>query len=345
MANPTTPVRRPYGHNPYPDTAEDSDDPAVLRRQIEQTRANMTETVNSIQARLSPEQLKAQAQEMVRDATIGKVEEMAYTAKRSANSWRTNLVETVKRNPVPAALVGIGLGWLLMEGSGETEEVQYQYYPQSYRAGGTNYRAGSGYGYQERGAVEEARDRAREMVGDVKERTSDVKERAGEIVDSVQDRASDAVDTVQERASEVVSEVQQTVSDVTSQARERAQHLAHQAERQTAEMREWAQYEARQAKYGFQQMLQENPLAVGAAAIAIGAAIGMALPSTQAEDEWMGETRDRLVYQAQETAQETMQKVKNVAGEVQHAVKEEVTRAAENEDLPLPTGKPQRENW
>src|SRR6186713_3029930 len=45
-----------------------------LRANIEDTRADMTQTINEIQERLSPEHLMGQAKEAVREATIGKVE-------------------------------------------------------------------------------------------------------------------------------------------------------------------------------------------------------------------------------------------------------------------------------
>src|ERR1044072_1181996 len=47
-----------------------------LRADIEDTRADMTQTINEIQERLSPEHLVGQVKETVREATIGKVEKV-----------------------------------------------------------------------------------------------------------------------------------------------------------------------------------------------------------------------------------------------------------------------------
>lgn len=44
----------------------------------------------------------------------------------------------------------------------------------------------------------------------------------------------------------------------------------------------------------FQQMLDENPLALGAMGVAVGALLGGMLPSTDAEDRWMGDMRERV---------------------------------------------------
>ena len=73
-------------------------------------------------------------------------------------------------------------------------------------------------------------------------------------------------------------------------------------------------------------MIQENPLAVGAVALGVGAAIGLALPSTQRESQLMGEARDNLVEKIQTTAQETQEKVQHVVEEAQRAVTEEARK-------------------
>ncbi|HZA36418.1 MAG TPA: hypothetical protein VE505_15885, partial [Vicinamibacterales bacterium] len=48
--------------------------------------------------------------------------------------------------------------------------------------------------------------------------------------------------------------------------------------------------------------MEENPLAVGAVAMAVGAAVGLALPETRREQELMGDARDRMVDNAKSMA-------------------------------------------
>ena len=60
-------------------------------------------------------------------------------------------------------------------------------------------------------------------------------------------------------------------------------------------------------------MLEDNPLAVGALALALGTAIGLAVPETQREHRLMGDMRDNLLDQASSKASETFQKVQQVA--------------------------------
>ena len=263
----------------------DQDDPTVIRAQINQTRAQMSETVDMLHARLSPENLKQQAQDAIREATVGKVKDMAQNVEHTVKSWRSNLASAIKQNPVPAAMVAIGLGWLFM--AHDNDEANYDYWRSPYR--GTSgydrewdYRAGE-------------YDRGREEGG----------------MSSVREGISNIRETVSEKVDEVKSNLQETAD----QARERVDHMKEQAQQRAEELSQQARYEAYRVKQGFRQMMVENPLAVGAAALAIGATIGLILPATQRENQWMGEARDRFVDKAQATAQQTMETVREAVQE------------------------------
>ena len=56
-------------------------------------------------------------------------------------------------------------------------------------------------------------------------------------------------------------------------------------------------------------MMHENPLAVGAVAIAAGTAVGLVLPSTRLETEYIGETGERLVERVEDVARDALGKV------------------------------------
>ena len=115
--------------------AADSDDNTEqLRAEIEDTRADMTQTINEIQERLSPEHLVGQVKETVREATLGKVEkvmssvgetisevaeparEMAGRAGNAIKEVGTTVADTFYKNPIPLALIGLGVGMLAMRG-------------------------------------------------------------------------------------------------------------------------------------------------------------------------------------------------------------------------------------
>jgi ElaB/YqjD/DUF883 family membrane-anchored ribosome-binding protein len=237
------------------------------RADIERTRADMSETVDAIQDRLSPESLKEQAKDRVKEATVGKAQEAG-----------SGIIGTIRANPLPAALTGIGLGWLLVNTRRQSSAQG------SYRAGA--YAHDYPPRYDARGADGPS--------------------------------AGQAVERVRDRAGETATQVQDKAGQVAGQAQDRAGRLGNQA-----------RYQAQRASGGFQRMLQENPLAVGALGVGVGAAVGLAIPETTKEHEVMGEARDTFVEKAQEKAQDAQERVQQVAQEAQSAAQQE----AENQGL------------
>jgi hypothetical protein len=80
-----------------------------------------------------------------------------------------------------------------------------------------------------------------------------------------------------------------------------------------ARLRQRAHVRVRDAKIGFWQTLDEQPLVVGAAAIVVGLVAGLLIPGTSREDEMLGETRDEVLRQAQEKGRDVLRKGKYVA--------------------------------
>lgn len=62
-----------------------------------------------------------------------------------------------------------------------------------------------------------------------------------------------------------------------------------------------------------EDVVREHPIAVGAALLAAGAAIAMAIPRSTLEDTWLGRERDQVVNSAQKLAQGAMQKAQSLA--------------------------------
>jgi len=91
-------------------TDEEAAEALEIRTEIEETRLEMGGTLNELGDRLEPGNLVNQAKENVRDATIGRVEE---TAKGVSDM----VMDTIRRNPIPAAMAGAGLALLWMNRS------------------------------------------------------------------------------------------------------------------------------------------------------------------------------------------------------------------------------------
>ena len=59
----------------------------------------------------------AGARQPARAATLGRVEDLATTIGDTMNDSKQTLLDTVRANPLPAAIAGVGPAWLLMNRS------------------------------------------------------------------------------------------------------------------------------------------------------------------------------------------------------------------------------------
>ena len=193
-----------------------------IREEIAQTRVDMAETIGAIQERLTPANIAAQAGETVRNAATQKVKQMTDNP----------FVDTIKDNPSPAAMIGIGAAWLLMKGRTPSSG-------RDWRSGAPAHQAVGTAGYREYGDVSSEVARMPELGG---------------------------------------------------------------------EMRDYRRQSA-----GFERVVRDNPLALGAAAAIVGAAIGASIPASETENRLMGEARDTVVDRARDLASEAADKVKDIA--------------------------------
>ena len=259
-----------------PDPSRADDEVEQLRLELAHTRAQMSETVYALQSRANPTYVREQATEQVKNS---------------------GLAQTVRDNPIPAALIGagmVGLAWLIAggrsqdagTGSGQ-QSLPGASYGEPYRQ---EYPYGSPTGYD---------------YGD------------SESGDSGSERG---------RVGRSAEQARQRADEMSGQARERMSQAGDRTREQAGRAQAQAQEQAQRAQGGFERALQENPLAVGIAAIGIGAAVGLAIPSSTKENELMGETRDKLANRAQRQVQEASQRVQRVAQEARSAAEEEASR-------------------
>jgi ElaB/YqjD/DUF883 family membrane-anchored ribosome-binding protein len=137
------------------------------------------------------------------------------------------------------------------------------------------------------------------------------------ILTSAQEKLSNVTDTVSNTAGVAYDNITNKVTTAYSSAED----MAHKAYDKAGELGHYTQEQ-------YTRYMAENPLAVGAIALAVGAAIGLAIPSTRYEGELMGDTRDELLRKAQETASEYIDKAKQVATETGRKIDDQVKTLA-----------------
>ena len=114
------------------------------------------------------------------------------------------------------------------------------------------------------------------------------------------------------RASESQSRTRGGTANLMGSATEAASRTKEYAAETAASVRRMA----RQRQNQVQRMVQDNPLLVGAGALMLGAAFGLAVPETETENEWMGDARDTVVDRARDMARDAANQVQQAAGSV-----------------------------
>ncbi|MDX6466516.1 MAG: hypothetical protein QOI27_1556 [Gaiellaceae bacterium] len=91
---------------------------------------------------------------------------------------------------------------------------------------------------------------------------------------------------------------------------------------------------AEQVKQGAKQAVsvaQANPIGLGLGSVAMGLLVGMALPSTRAEDQRLGELADELKQQARDVGHEALDRGKQVAQDAVTQVSDTVQESGQRQ--------------
>jgi len=282
--------------------------PEDIESEIASTRAEMSDTLDAIQRKLSPGQILDQALSCVRSGS---------------GEFASNFAGTIKQNPVPITLLGISLGWLMLSGRSSggryySGDVAGEYYaPEA-----EGYMPEESMGSKMRGAMQSAREKMSAALGKAGEAASSAQERAGEMAQGAHDTAGHVSESMRDTA----SSMRDSAGHMAGSMREKSSQIAGRVRDRTSRLAGGARHSAQRARSGFEHMLNEQPLLLGALGVAIGAAIGAALPSTRRESELMGQTRDDLLQRAREVGEEQLHKAGRVAEAAGEAAKEEAGR-------------------
>lgn len=130
------------------------------------------------------------------------------------------------------------------------------------------------------------------------ERISDMAHSVTDTFGSAKSRIEETAQRMKEKAGQVSDEVGGKLS-ATGERLNRGSHDAS----------DTLHEQTRKAQSGLNYMLREQPLALAAIGIALGAALGAALPSTERENQLMGQASDKLTEKVKQTASEGYDKV------------------------------------
>jgi hypothetical protein len=318
---------------------------ADLEREVAEQRNRVEARIGEIKDRLSPGQLLDEA--------------LSYT-KHGGAHFASNLGSQISANPLPAALVGVGLAWLISStASGNSShhasapvDRGYDddgYYPYARLSGGGLKRvshsaddAGQWWSEFETSAGQ----RYKAMSNEIGERAGHFTDEAGKKFSGFVDDAGNRVRDFQDEAGNALEQARGWadhnwrglkhnlgggIAGVGSAARGAVDNVMS----GTRHLGGSVQQQSDQLSRQIVSLFDQQPLIAGALAFAIGAAAGAALPHTAQEDQLLGEQADKLrgkavkqagkLYeQGKEKASELYDDATAQAGEIYGDVKEKV---------------------
>jgi hypothetical protein len=197
-----------------------------------------------------------------------------------------DLGEAVRKNPLSAALIGMGVLWLFA-GNRPAERVG-------------NF----------------ARSAGLDRIPDV----------AGNAFDAARSTLRSGTDAVGDRVTSASGFVKDGVVDAVDSATRYGREYADTASEYVAAMPGSAADMVDAVRSNLAEVFRAQPLALGAIGIAIGVGIAAAFPGTEIEADYLGETSDNVRAKAAQFAAEQSERVTTVAGNVVEAVKEEASK-------------------
>lgn len=290
----------------------DNKSSAELEREVAEQRNRVEARIDEIKDRLSPGQLLDEA--------------LSYS-KHGGAHFASNLGSQIAANPLPAALAGIGLAWLISStASGNTHHRPSHsddhsfdedgYYPYARVSGGGLKRvshaadeAGQWWSEFETSAGQkfkaksnELGERAGHFTDDTGKMFSGFIDDAGNRIRDFQDEAGNALSQARGWTDHNWRAVQRSVADGISSVASAAKDAMHSVTSGGRYVGGSVHQQSDQLSRQIVSLFDQQPLVAGALAFAVGAAVGATLPHTAQEDELIGAEADKLRGKAMKQA-------------------------------------------
>jgi hypothetical protein len=303
-----------------------------LEREVDRERARVSATIDELQARASTGNL---------------VDQVVKAVGENGGEISRNLGRSLRDNPLAAILTGVGLAWL-MAGPGRSRPAEPDWESSGidrlsagrFDAEGSGGWSDQSYGSGDSGSSE----------GGLRERVADMAEKVGEgvsgVVEGARERASDIAGSAGghlRHAGDTLRHAGDTLRHaggaVRHQAGDTLRHAGGAVRHQAGAARRQAAGTGDYVRQGLDNLIEEQPLAAGAIALALGAAIGGALPRSSVEDRMFGEQSDRAMATVRDLAKDHEAKLHAAAGAVVEEVKTIAGEASAAIGSELPSGK------
>lgn len=307
--------RRTTGSPGEPEPGPYEGDPKRIRDRMHRTERRMHDTLEEMRHRLDYGRLKGRAKETMSKMGRDKASQYKQKVGASMNRYSSTGKETIKRNSLPAALIGLGAGWFVFSYMKERKEKSRgRHYPHECRYFYNAYT----------GEVQE------ECPPEEQGRAEEYKEKASGKLSQAKEKLSTAAEEYKDR-------MRHTAEQYTERFRHRgrgsAREMGEKARYSAENIGEEAKHRAERMGEGFSRGIRDYPMAMGVAALAVGSLLGMLIPESRVEDEYLGPRRDEMLDQAKEMGREKVEQAKHAVEESRETLREEMSSGSEKETV------------
>jgi ElaB/YqjD/DUF883 family membrane-anchored ribosome-binding protein len=178
----------------------------ALRADIDETRERLSSDIDALGNKLSPQNIKAEAKQAIKQTFHHGADQVRETVSTAGGS----LLTAVKENPLPVALIGVGIGWLVLNlrnASSRSLARNRPDYAVAGRAGVYDPQEPARMGAEDANSrLHELGERAQAGVESVKRVASDTLHQAHDQLDRAKTAARDGVRKTQEAAVNAMEE-------------------------------------------------------------------------------------------------------------------------------------------
>ncbi|ULB10029.1 DUF3618 domain-containing protein [Cereibacter azotoformans] len=282
-----------------------------IEREVEENRARVESTLDALKERMTVNQV---------------VDDLAnFVGVEDVRGVMNSAGRQVRDNPVALGLIGLGLAWLAFGGSSDRSRSRSSYGPDGYSDYPGGYASG-GRSYEPYGGGAEYRSSGEGMASRVKHAISDAADSVSRAAHAATERVSHGAHAAAEKVGGAFGDARDRAGRAREDAYDRAGHWRDDLGHRSEDLRHRAEHWRGRASSSAQHMresvahgMEQQPLLVGAAAVALGAVIGAAMPRTRTEDRWMGRTSDDLWDEAKATSWELRDRAMSAARETYDA--------------------------
>jgi ElaB/YqjD/DUF883 family membrane-anchored ribosome-binding protein len=307
-----------------------SQDPDLLHDDIERHRQEIDRTLSALEQKFSLQDI---------------ADQLMAQLKGGPGSYFSSLGSAAKHNPLPLALVGVGLGWLMLSGQDGTRMRQ--------AVGGSAEPGDTERGYEtpvpDDTAISDIYafclrreypfydDEVECLLYDdlgpaaaaawmgsasLQPEGAGTRHTQGDVGDRFREQARAAGGEAKSR----IERTRQRMNDATEEARMRVARARDNARRRAYQAKRAAVQGAREAVRQTSEFVDRYPLSLVALGVAAGAALGAGAPSTRFEDKWLGQASDDFMRGAKEQARDAADTAKRSAQAAAAAASDEAHR-------------------